>query len=131
MTRKTITPKQVFARYCAIGAVVSVFVVLAVFVPSPGTIVLACLATPTLIVWNSVLSASRRAFTEAVKNMKPISRAKDDTLFPEEIDPEKAETSYVDVTHHIMNQCFVCIAISLLACVVVFAMVETVRGRPW
>jgi hypothetical protein len=46
-----------------------------------------------LLAVNAVQVVTRRAFTQAVENMRPMSQADDDTLFPEEIDPYQAKPS--------------------------------------
>ena len=43
-----------------------------------------------LLAANAVQVVSRRTFTQAVENMRPISEVDDDQLFPEEIDPYQA-----------------------------------------
>ena len=40
-----------------------------------------------LLAINAMQVISRRAFTQAVQNMRPISQIDDQELFPEEIDP--------------------------------------------
>ena len=44
-----------------------------------------------LLAINAMQVISRRAFTQAVQNMRPISQIDDQELFPEEIDPYQAK----------------------------------------
>jgi hypothetical protein len=61
-------------------------------------VIIGCAVFAVVAVWvYSSRLARRRAFTEAVENLKPIERAGDDTLFPEEIDPYQAQASWADV----------------------------------
>ena len=94
---KSITPMEAGKRYVMVATAVGGMVCLIMFDRTEPT-VLACLfISPTLVVWNGLVIAHRKAFTDAIANMKPLTQIDDQTLFPEEIDPYQARATAAQI----------------------------------
>jgi len=108
---KTITRRQCFIRYWAVSIAVVSGSLLTLYLAGESGFMGAIVTGLVLIIWNSTVIASRQAFTQAIKEMKPLSRVDDDTLFPEEIDPHQARPSGAGVFHAVSIHGLFCVLI--------------------
>ena len=83
-----------------------------------------------VIIGNAVALARRATFTEAVEKMHPLSRIDDDTLFPEEIDPDMARPKFVRIINYIMAQSFLFFGSAYLASLLITGL-KGLSGMTW
>ena len=93
---------RLLAAPCACGLVC---IAIPVFMPTACIAIL--LGIMVLLTGNSVILARRITFTDAIRNMRPLSEVDNDTLFPEEIDPFAARPGRARVLNYVVVQGFV------------------------
>ena len=117
-----ITPGGARLRYMALGSLAGVWLLLTPWLPSSSEEPLVLVfhafglcGLPILILWNGWVVARRKAYTEAIEQMRPLAEIDDDTLVPEEIDPLLAKPTAAQIFECSTVQFTVCAVFVVVA----------------